>query len=69
MTDPKTRAPEYWRTFAWLAVASTVIVLAAGAGSVTLGSPAGWVVVALAFIPGVQAVRFFRRSQRQRDDR
>jgi hypothetical protein len=70
VTDPKTRSPEFWRGFAWLSVATTIIVVAAGTGSAMLGSPVGWVVVALAAIPAFQATQFFRRyrqGKRHRD--
>lgn len=71
MTDSKTRRPEFWRDLAWMFAGVVALNLVGGIVLVVLGSPSGWVNVALGLIFTIQTVlyfRYWRSAKRELED-
>ena len=69
VTDPRTRRPEFWRNFAWVFASVATLSLVGGVVLVVLGSPTGWINVALGLIFATQSVLYFRLYRRMKRER
>ncbi|MFF9562263.1 hypothetical protein ACF1AJ_02825 [Leifsonia sp. NPDC014704] len=68
MTDPHTRGLRFWRNFAWMFAGVSLLNLVCGVVLVVLGTPTGWVNIALGIIFAGQAILYlwyYRQATRE----